>query len=123
MPPLSYTQPRTLYRKIWDAHAVAPVAGDDWLLYVDRHFVHELTGPQAFDGLRASGRGVRRPDLTLAVADHNVPTVSRAEGIAGITDPASRAQVGMLEENAAASFVCKSFDTSQLTGARPLRPW
>ena len=101
MPPFSDTQPRTLYRKIWDAHAVALVAGDDWLLYVDRHLVHELTSPQAFDGLRASGRGVRRPDLTLAVADHNVPTRRRAEGIAGITDPASRAQVGMLEDNAA----------------------
>ena len=101
MPPTSDTQPRTLYRKLWDAHAVAPVAGDDWLLYIDRHLVHELTSPQAFDGLHASGRRLRRPDLTLAVADHNVPTLRRADGLAGIIDPASRAQVGTLETNAA----------------------
>ena len=92
---------RTLYQKIWESHAVAPVSGEDWLLYVDRHLIHELTSPQAFEGLRATGRKVRRPDLTLAVADHNVPTRRRAQGVAGITDLASRAQVEMLETNAA----------------------
>ena len=61
--------PQTLYEKIWDAHEVAPD-----LLYVDLHLVHEVTSPQAFDGLRLAGRGVRRVDRTLATADHNVPT-------------------------------------------------
>ena len=95
------TAPRTLYRKVWDTHAVADLGGDEWLLYVDRHLLYEVTSPQAFDGLRASGRSVRRPDLTLAVADHNVPTEGRASGLAGIRDADSRLQVATLERNAA----------------------
>ena len=66
-------EPRTLFAKVWDAHAV-----DDDLLFIDLHLVHEVTSPQAFDGLRLAGRRVRRPDRTLATADHNVPTGSEA---------------------------------------------
>jgi len=91
-------RPRTLYQKIWDAHAVAPVGGEDWLLYIDRHLVNEVTSPQAFEGLRVAGRKVRRPDLTIAVADHNVPTEARDRPIA---DPESRLQVATLEQNVA----------------------
>lgn len=93
--------PRTLYQKIWDSHVVAALEGEERLLYVDRHLVYEVTSPQAFEGLRASGRRVRRPDLTLAVADHNVPTQNRARGIDAIKDAASRRQVETLERNAA----------------------
>ncbi|HWA88436.1 MAG TPA: 3-isopropylmalate dehydratase large subunit [Rhizomicrobium sp.] len=85
---------KTLYDKIWDAHLVK--RGPPDLIYIDRHLVHEVTSPQAFEGLRAAGRKVRRPDLTLAVADHNVPTTDRARGIA---DPESRAQIEALERN------------------------
>jgi 3-isopropylmalate/(R)-2-methylmalate dehydratase large subunit len=87
--------PKTLYDKIWDAHLVHE--GGNSLLYIDRHLVHEVTSPQAFEGLRLAGRTVRRPDLTLAVADHNVPTKDRA---AGITDPESAQQIATLEANA-----------------------
>ncbi|WCP16249.1 3-isopropylmalate dehydratase large subunit (plasmid) [Sphingobium sp. AntQ-1] len=95
------TEPRTLYQKIWASHVVAtPDPSDDKLLYVDRHLVYEVTSPQAFEGLRQAGRTVRRPDLTLAVADHNVPTEDRARGIDSIRDPLSRLQVETLESNA-----------------------
>ncbi|HZC38939.1 MAG TPA: aconitase family protein, partial [Sphingomicrobium sp.] len=95
-------RPRTLYEKIWDAHVVARRGDGTCLIYIDRHLVHEVTSPQAFEGLRAAGRKVRRPDLTLAVADHNVPTTRRASGNGGpllIEDPASATQVVALEEN------------------------
>ena len=69
--------PRTMYGKIWDAHVIQDVSGPVPLLYVDRHFIHEATSPQAFAGLKAAGRKVRRPDLTFAVMDHSVPTTSR----------------------------------------------
>jgi 3-isopropylmalate/(R)-2-methylmalate dehydratase large subunit len=72
---------RTLYDKIFDAHVVRQASGEPALLYIDRHLVYEVTSPQAFEGLREAGRTVRRPDLTLAVADHNVPTTARAAGI------------------------------------------
>ena len=87
--------PQTLLDKIWDAHEVAP-----GLLYIDLHLVHEVTSPQAFDGLRLAGRTVRRPDRTLATADHNVPTdgTTRAEAI---IDELSRVQVQTLERNCA----------------------
>jgi 3-isopropylmalate/(R)-2-methylmalate dehydratase large subunit len=85
--------PSTLFDKIWDAHEVAP-----GLLYVDLHLVHEVTSPQAFDGLRLAGRGVRRPDRTLATADHNVPT-DGTRAAAGIRDELSRVQVETLERN------------------------
>src|SRR3954449_12255470 len=89
---------RTLAEKVWDEHVVRsePPAPD--LLYVDLHLVHEVTSPQAFDGLRAAGRQVRRPDLTMATEDHNVPTL---DILSPIADPVSRAQVEALRRNAA----------------------
>jgi 3-isopropylmalate/(R)-2-methylmalate dehydratase large subunit len=90
-------QPRTLFEKIWDSHIVGVTPDGTTTLYVDRHLVHEVTSPQAFEGLRLAGRKVRRPEATLAVADHNVPTTDRA---AGIADPESRTQVETLEHNA-----------------------
>ncbi len=93
--------PRTLFDKIWDNHLVETQEDGTCLLYIDRHLIHEVTSPQAFEGLRANGRRVRRPDATLAVADHNVPTADR-EG--GIRDADSRLQVETLEKN------CADFD-------------
>ncbi len=91
--------PSTLYDKIWQAHLVSQQADGTCLIYIDRHLVHEVTSPQAFEGLRMTGRKVRRPEATLAVADHNVPTTDRARGI---EDEESRIQVETLEENCAA---------------------
>src|ERR1700749_205721 len=85
--------PKTLFDKIWDAHEVAP-----GLIYIDLHLVHEVTSPQAFDGLRLAGRTVRRPDRTLATADHNVPTDGTPVA-ARIKDELSRVQVEALEAN------------------------
>src|SRR5688572_25894922 len=94
--------PRTLYEKIWDAHVVERRADGTCLIYIDRHLVHEVTSPQAFEGLRVAGRKVRRPDLTLAVADHNLPTTPRV-GADGkrlpIADSASAEQLAALEVN------------------------
>jgi 3-isopropylmalate/(R)-2-methylmalate dehydratase large subunit len=87
---------RTLAEKVWDAHVVRRAEGEPDLLYIDLHLVHEVTSPQAFDGLRATGRPVRRPDLTLATEDHNVPTT-----VGPITDPVSLAQVEALRANCA----------------------
>jgi len=87
---------RTLYDKIWDSHVVHQAPGSAAILYVDRHLVHEVTSPQAFEGLRAAGRKVRRVEATLAVADHNVPTTDRRTGI---KDPESRQQVETLSAN------------------------
>src|ERR1700744_6332119 len=87
---------KTLYDKIWDAHLVHEAPGETPVIYIDRHLVHEVTSPQAFEGLRLSGRKVRRPELTLAVADHNVPTKDREQGI---IEPESRAQVETLIKN------------------------
>ncbi|MGE0255224.1 MAG: 3-isopropylmalate dehydratase large subunit [Alphaproteobacteria bacterium] len=88
--------PRTLFDKIWDSHIVHRQDDGTCLIYIDRHLVHEVTSPQAFEGLRMAGRKVRRPELTLAVADHNVPTTDRSKGI---TDPESLLQVETLREN------------------------
>ena len=88
----------TLAEKVWDAHVVRRADGEPDLLYIDLHLVHEVTSPQAFDGLRAAGRPVRRPDLTLATEDHNVPTINIDQPIA---EPTSRAQVNALRENCA----------------------
>ena len=88
--------PRTIIEKIWDDHVVSEDQGTV-LLYIDRQLVHEVTSPQAFEGLRLAGRKVRRPDLTFAVPDHNVPTTDRSHGI---TDPVSALQVNTLEKNA-----------------------
>jgi 3-isopropylmalate/(R)-2-methylmalate dehydratase large subunit len=85
---------RTLAEKVWDAHVVRRVAGEPDLLYIDLHLLHEVTSPQAFDGLRLEGRPVRRPDLTIATEDHNVPTAPGP-----ITDPVSRTQVETLRRN------------------------
>jgi 3-isopropylmalate/(R)-2-methylmalate dehydratase large subunit len=87
---------KTLFDKIWDAHLVHEAPGESSVLYIDRHLVHEVTSPQAFEGLRNTGRVVRRPEKTLAVADHNVPTKDRAKGI---TDPESAEQIATLERN------------------------
>src|SRR5689334_11508918 len=91
------TKPRTLYDKIWDAHLVHEAPDGTCLLYIDRHLVHEVTSPQAFEGLRMAGRKVRAPHKTLAVVDHNVPTTDRSKGI---DDPESALQVATLAENA-----------------------
>ena len=94
--------PRTLYDKIWDSHVVAAdKASGESLLYIDLHLIHEVTTPQAFAGLRANGRKVRRPDLTLAVADHNTPTEGQALGMAGVKDPEAREQLETLARNVA----------------------
>ena len=85
---------RTLFRKVWDAHVVEAPDGAPALLYIDLHLVHEVTSPQAFEGLRTAGRPVRRPDLTLATMDHNVPTLDGP-----ITDPLARAQLDALSAN------------------------
>jgi 3-isopropylmalate/(R)-2-methylmalate dehydratase large subunit len=90
------SKPRTLFDKIWDNHLVHRQDDGTCLIYVDRHLVHEVTSPQAFEGLRVAGRKVRRPDATLAVADHNVPTTDRSKGIA---EEESRIQVETLEKN------------------------
>jgi 3-isopropylmalate/(R)-2-methylmalate dehydratase large subunit len=97
------TRPRTLYEKIWDAHVVEQRPDGTALIFIDRHLVHEVTSPQAFAGLRASGRTVRRPDLTLAVPDHNLPTTARLDAQGNklpIADPESAAQLAALEKNA-----------------------
>ena len=90
--------PKTLFDKIWDAHVVHRQDDGTCLIYIDRHLVHEVTSPQAFEGLRTAGRQVRAPNRTLAVADHNVPTTDRS---AGIEDEESRIQVEALANNAA----------------------
>ncbi|MBY6014255.1 3-isopropylmalate dehydratase large subunit [Qipengyuania gaetbuli] len=99
------SKPRTLYEKIWDAHVVERSDDGTCLLYIDRHLVHEVTSPQAFEALRVSGRTVRRPDLTLAVPDHNLPTTARLDAAGNrlpIADPQSAAQLAALEANAPA---------------------
>jgi len=91
--------PRTLAQKVWDAHVVHSAPGEPDLLFIDLHLVHEVTSPQAFDGLRLAGRGVRRPDLTVATADHNVPTLDIDKPVA---DPISSRQLEVLSANCAA---------------------
>ncbi|HVL93709.1 MAG TPA: aconitase family protein, partial [Acidimicrobiales bacterium] len=89
---------RTLSEKVWDRHVVRAAEGEPDLLYIDLHLVHEVTSPQAFDGLRLAGRTVRRPELTLATMDHNVPT----DGVPGVVvDPVSRRQMEVLAANCA----------------------
>lgn len=95
---VSTSKPRTLFQKIWDDHLVDVQDDGTCTLYIDRHLVHEVTSPQAFEGLRMAGRKVHRPEATLAVADHNVPTTDRSKGI---TEEESRIQVETLEHNAA----------------------
>ena len=104
------TQPRTLSEKLWDQHVVRSATGEPDLLFIDLHLVHEVTSPQAFDGLRMAGRPVRRPDLTVATADHNVPTIGIDLPIA---DPISATQVTMLSKN------CKEFGVKLYPMADP----
>ena len=99
-------KPRTLYDKIWDDHLAHEAEDGTCLLYIDRHLVHEVTSPQAFEGLRMTGRKVRHPEKTLAVVDHNVPTTDRSKGIA---EDESRIQVETLAKNAA-EFGIKYFN-------------
>jgi len=100
MPSSSHgSTPRTLLDKVWDAHVVRVLDDGRSLIYIDRHLVHEVTSPQAFEGLRLSGRRVRRPDLTTATVDHNVPTTARHLPMA---DPLAKAQVEALRTNAPA---------------------
>src|SRR5690349_24893024 len=87
--------PKTLYDKIWDDHLVADNEDGTSLIYIDRHLVHEVTSPQAFEGLRMNGRNVRRPELTYATMDHNVPTRNREV----IKDPISKPQMDTLVKN------------------------
>src|SRR5881628_2520904 len=87
---------KTMSEKVWDRHVVRRADGEPDLLYIDLHLVHEVTSPQAFDGLRAANRGVRRPDLTIATEDHNVPTTDGP-----IEDPVSRQQIEALRKNCA----------------------
>ena len=89
-------QPKTLYEKLFESHIVREDAGT-YLIYIDRHLVHEVTSPQAFDGLRLAGRPVRRADLTIATEDHNTPTLDILKPIA---DPVSKLQIDTLRSNA-----------------------
>jgi 3-isopropylmalate/(R)-2-methylmalate dehydratase large subunit len=92
-------KPKTLSEKLWERHLIHSAPGEHDLLYIDMHLVHEVTSPQAFDGLRMAGRPVRRPDLTIATADHNVPTIRIDQPI---EDPISAKQLGALDENCGA---------------------
>ena len=102
--------PTTLYDKIWESHLVDARDDGTCLLYIDRHLVHEVTSPQAFEGLRNTKRSVRRPDLTLAVADHNVPTSDRS---IGIEDEESRIQIETLDQNCA-DFGVELYDMNDI---------
>ena len=96
---------KTLYEKIWDRHLIHTENDGTAILYIDRHLLHEVTSPQAFEGLREAGRKPWRIGANLAVADHNVPTTDRA---GGIEDPVSRIQVEMLDKN------CQEFGIIQI---------
>ena len=100
--------PRTLFEKVWEQHIVAEPDGEPTLIYIDLHLVHEVTSPQAFDGLRMTGRKLRRPDRHLATVDHNVPTTSAQDRLV-IADPISAAQVNALRKNCA-EFGVEFFD-------------
>ena len=104
--------PKTMFEKIWDDHVVHEEPGQPAILYVDLHLVHEVTSPQAFDGLRAAGREVRRPDLTLATADHDVPTWERS---GPVTDPIARRQLEALSRN------CEEFGITLFDMHSPLQ--
>ena len=113
---------RTLSEKVWDEHVVRSVAGEPDLLYIDLHLIHEVTSPQAFEGLRLSGRTVRRPDLTLATEDHNVPTLDQDKPIA---DPVSRTQIETMRRNAEefGSGCTRSATSSRASSTSSARSW
>src|SRR5438270_10307719 len=100
--------PRTLFEKVWQSHLVADPAGEPTILYIDLQLIHEVTSPQAFDGLRLAGRRIRRPDRHIATVDHNVPTTSAQDRLV-IADQISNAQVGALRKNCA-EFGVEFFD-------------
>jgi 3-isopropylmalate/(R)-2-methylmalate dehydratase large subunit len=102
--------PRTLFEKVWDAHVARSAEGEPDLLYIDLHLIHEVTSPQAFDGLRAAGRKVRRPELTVGTIDHNVPTTDRS---LPITDAIAAKQIEVLRRNCAA-FGVRLFDIDSI---------
>ena len=102
--------PRTMFEKIWDAHVVDAEAGKQTILYIDLHLVHEVTSAQAFEGLRLAGRQVRRPELTVATPDHNVPTTDRRLPIA---DPISKQQIDTLRQIAASSASACTISTTR----------
>src|SRR3954462_10998835 len=106
------TTPKTLFEKVWQQHIVAEPQGEPTILYIDLHLIHEVTSPQAFDGLRDAGRKVRRPDRTIATVDHNVPTTSAQDRLV-ITDQISNAQVGALRKNCA-EFGIQFFDVQDV---------
>jgi len=95
-------KPRTMFEKVWDQHVVVEPRGEPTILYIDLQLVHEVTSPQAFDGLRLAGRKLHRPDRHIATVDHNVPTTSAQDRLV-ITDQIANAQVGALRKN------CKEF--------------
>ena len=101
---------RTLFDKIWDHHLVDAQDDGTCLIYIDRHLVHEVTSPQAFEGLRDAGRKVHRPEATLAVPDHNVPTTDRSKGI---EEEQSRIQVETLQQNCR-EFGVQLFDVDDI---------
>ena len=103
-------QPMTMFEKIWDSRVVHEEAGQPTILYVDLHLVHEVTSPQAFDGLRMAGRGVRRTDLTVATADHNTPTWDLS---LPITDPIAQQQLDALSRN------CEEFGGDAVRQVQP----
>jgi 3-isopropylmalate/(R)-2-methylmalate dehydratase large subunit len=107
---MTASQPRTMFQKIWDNHVVHSEPGKQTLLYIDLQLVHEVTSPQAFEGLRLSGRKVRRPDRTVATPDHNIPTTDRSLPIA---DPISRQQVEVLRQNCR-EFGIKMYDLHEV---------
>jgi len=90
--------PKTLFEKVWESHIVAEPAGEPTLLYIDLHLIHEVTSPQAFEGLRLAGRKVRRPDRSIATVDHNVPTTANR---LVIEDPIAAKQIETLRQNCA----------------------
>ena len=100
---------KTMFEKIWNSHLVHEQDGNS-IIYIDRHLVHEVTSPQAFEGLRLAGRRVLHPEATFAVPDHNIPTTKeeRSQGLAGIKDPVSKIQVKTLDEN------CREFNIFEL---------
>src|SRR5947209_19877372 len=102
--------PRTLFEKLWDGHVVRGQAGEPALLYIDLHLVHEVTSPQAFDGLRAAGRVVRQPQRTVATVDHNIPTTPRG---LPIVDAIAARQIEALQKN------CKEFGVLLFDMASP----
>ena len=102
---MTSAKPRTLFDKIWESHLIHREPDGTCIIYIDRHLVHEVTSPQAFEGLRLAKRSVSRPDATIAAVDHSVPTQGRADGIAGIADPAARLQVETLESNCRAQGI------------------